>query len=155
MTTFKSSLLFCGLLLASCKNTTTSSGVKTDTVESLPHTARCSQVSEVETVVVHETLLLKLNTGGISGTYHFATGERSQIQDAGFQHLSGRIADLSTKDKVVQVMLSEGNLSVYFDDEFAPDKKLSALKLDFNEKQVVFTIEDDARETVVGNCIFE
>jgi len=29
------------------------------------------------------------------------------------------------------------------------------LTLNFDEKKVAFTIEDDARETVVGSCIFE
>ncbi|MEY2987901.1 MAG: hypothetical protein RJB13_1422 [Pseudomonadota bacterium] len=153
--TFKYTILLSGLLVASCKNEAPSSALKANPDDALPSTARCAQVSEVETVVVHETLLLKLAKESVSGTYQFTTGERSQIQDAGFQHLTGRIAELKSENKVVEVTLSEGSLSVYFDEDFAPEKNLNALKLDFNEKKVSFTIEGDTRATVVGNCIFE
>lgn len=155
MKTLKCTLLLCGLALASCKKSPASSDVKTNATEALPQSARCAQVSEVETVVVHETLLLKLGSSAVSGTYQFTTGERGQIQDAGFQHIFGQVAELNSENNIVQMKLTDGSLSVFFDEDFAQDKKLSALTLNFDEKKVAFTIEDDARETVVGSCIFE
>ncbi|MEN9529554.1 MAG: hypothetical protein RI932_1427, partial [Pseudomonadota bacterium] len=56
--------------------------------KALPKSARCTQSSEVEKITVRETLLVKFGSENISGTYHFATGERGGINDAGFQHLT-------------------------------------------------------------------
>lgn len=95
------------------------------------------------------------SAGAISGTYHFTTGERSQLQDAGFQNLNAQVSEVTSEGQVVQMKLSEGSLSVYFDEDFAPDKKLNSLTLNFNERKVAFTIDSDGRETVVGSCIFE
>lgn len=155
MKALKSSILLLGLALASCKNTESESKLNTDAAQSSPQTARCSQTTEVESIVVHETLLLKVGEDLVSGTYQFTTGERGSIQDAGFQHLAGKISETTREEKSIRLKLSEGSLSVYFDEEFAPEKKLTELKLDFMDKKVTFTLEGDARETVVGNCIFE
>ncbi len=123
--------------------------------KALPKLARCSQVSEVEKITVRETLLVKFTDDLLSGTYHFATGEKSVLTDAGFQHLSGKVASTESKDNVVTVNLSNASLSVYFDEDFAPEKNLNSLKFDLKEKKISFVIADDARETVVGGCTFE
>lgn len=155
MKSSKFTLLMFGLILASCKNNSATSEMKSAPPDALPKTARCAQVSEIETIVVHETLLVKLESSSISGTYQFTTGERDSIQDAGFQHLVGSVSEVSSTESSATMKLSEGTLSVYFDEDFAPEKKLTEIKLDYSEKKVGFTIEGDARETVVGNCTFD
>jgi hypothetical protein len=152
-------ILSCASAIAACNKQggTQSSQVDfaKDSSKALPKSARCTQMSEVEKITVRETLLVKINAEMISGTYHFATGERSNINDAGFQHLTGRIVSSETKDNVVSLKLEEGQLSVFFDDDFAPEKKLSELKFDLKDKKVSFMVESDSRETVVGGCTFE
>jgi len=123
--------------------------------KALPKIIRCSQLSEVEKITVRETLLIKMSSENISGTYHFATGERGSINDAGFQHLTGRIVSSETKDNIINLKVEDGLLSVFFDDDFAPEKKLSELKVDLKDKKVSFVIDGDSRETVVGSCTFE
>lgn len=146
-------------VLAACnkQSGTTSSQLDfaKDSSKAMPKSARCSQLSEVEQITVRETLLLKISTENISGTYHFATGDRAAINDAGFQHLTGRISTTESKDNVLSLKLEEGQLSVFFDDDFAPEKKLNELKIDLKDKKVSFLVENDSRETVVGGCTFE
>lgn len=148
-------LVFCSLTLAACKNSDAKSSSKSLENTALPKTIRCAQVTEVESIVVHETLLLKLQSNAVSGTYQFTTGERGSIQDAGFQHLFASVTEVSTESEAVRLKLSEGKLSVFFDEEFAPEKVLTEIKLDSKNKTATFSIEGDARETVVGNCQFE
>lgn len=126
-----------------------------DLSKALPKTARCSQVSEIEKISVRETLLIKFNEQFVSGTYHFATGEKSTLNDAGFQHLSGQVSSIETKDSIISVSLNKGSLSVYFDEEFAPEKKLVELRFDLNEKKISFLLDNDTRETVVSGCTFQ
>jgi hypothetical protein len=152
-------VLSCAFATAACNKQggTQSSQVDfaKDSSKALPKSARCTQMGEVEKITVRETLLLKINSDNISGTYHFATGERSSINDTGFQHLTGRIISSETQDNVVSLKLEDGQLNVFFDDDFAPEKKLTELRVNLKEKKVSFLIESDARETVVGGCTFE
>lgn len=148
-------LVLCSLALMACKNGDTKSEIESAKNAALPQSVRCAQVTEVESIVVHETLLLRLQADTLSGTYQFTTGERGSIQDAGFQHLFASVTEKLTENDTVRLKLTDGNLSVFFDEEFAPEKVLTEVKLDSKNKSVSFSIEGDARETVVGNCQFE
>ena len=121
-----------------------------------PRIARCSAVSDIEKIQVRETLLLEVVGDVVSGTYHFATGERNSLTDTGFQHLLGKISnnDSTNADKVI-LSLKDGSLTTYFDEDFAPRKELTSISYNLKEKKVSFAVGADNRLTTVGNCQFE
>jgi hypothetical protein len=123
--------------------------------KAVPQSARCAQTSTIESLTVQERLVLKITDSFLSGTYHFATGERDSIKDTGFQNLSGVISGSESKDGQIALTLEKGSLSVFFDDDFAPEKKLKEVRFHLNEKKVSFLIEGDSRETVLSGCTFE
>lgn len=121
-----------------------------------PRIARCSAVSDVEKTQIRETLLLEVAGDVVSGTYHFATGDRNTLTDTGFQHLLAKVSnnDTSAADKVVLV-LKHGTVTTYFDEDFAPRKELNSISYNLKEKTVSFAVSTDNRLTTVGNCQFE
>ncbi len=152
-------ILSCISTLAACNKVSAGNNSQIDFAKdankALPRIARCSQVSEIEKITVRETLLVKIGDGSISGTYHFATGEKETLTDTGFQHLSGLIEGSQSKDAKVSVKLKNGSLNVFFDEDFAPEKDLTELIFDLKEKKITFLLGDESRETVVGGCTFE
>lgn len=152
-------ILLCISTLAACNKVSSGNNSQIDFAKdvnkALPRIARCAQVSEIEKITVRETLLVTIGDGSISGTYHFATGEKETLTDTGFQHLSGLIEGSQSKDAKVSVKLKNGSLNVFFDEDFAPEKELTELIFDLKEKKITFLLKDDSRETVVGGCTFE
>lgn len=121
-----------------------------------PKIARCSQVSEVEKLQIRETIFVQITGDSLSGTYHYATGERSSLTDTGFQHLAGKLTKSSSADgSKITVTLSSGTLSTYFDEDFAPSKELAEVAYDLKEKKVSFALGKDERITTIGGCQFQ
>lgn len=126
------------------------------TNKSAPRAARCSQVSEVESAQIRETLILQVQDDVVSGTFHYAIGDRNSLTDTGFQHLLGKIsASESGTDGKVVLKLKDASLTTYFDEDFAPSKKISEISFNLKEKKASFTVVDDSRATTVGQCQFE
>jgi hypothetical protein len=150
--------LICLLAAAGCKKsegTPSQLDFAAQVNKAVPQSARCSQTSTIESVTVHERLVLKITDSFLSGTYNFATGERDSIKDTGFQNLSGLISGSESKDGQITLTLEKGSLSVFFDDDFAPEKKLKEVRFQLKDKKVSFLIEGDSRETVLSGCTFE
>jgi hypothetical protein len=121
-----------------------------------PKTARCSQVSEVEKLQIRETIFVQILGDNLSGTYHYATGDRSSLTDTGFQHLAGEITkSISADGGKITVTLGNGTLSTYFDEDFAASKELAEVTYDLKEKKVSFALGKDERVTTIGSCQFE
>jgi len=154
--TLSASLLFA----VSCAKNSTQTGSSIDSLPeektSAPRLARCSQVSEIEKLQVRETLIVQVQGDVVSGTYHFATGDKNSLTDTGFQHLLGKIAKSEENSgNKVNLTLKNGTLTTYFDEDFAAVKELSALNFDLKEKKVSFTVAQDERATTIGGCQFE
>lgn len=121
-----------------------------------PRVARCSQVSDVENAQIRETLILQVKDDVVSGTFHYAIGDRNSLTDTGFQHLLGKIsATESGTDGKVVLKLKDASLTTYFDEDFAPSKKISEISFNIREKKASYLVADDARATTVGQCQFE
>lgn len=150
-----SSLLFVACAKPQSQTASGVDSVSPDKVTA-PKIARCSAVSTIETTQIRETLIVEVAGDVVSGTYHFATGDRNSLTDTGFQHLLGKISknDATSADKVV-LSLKNGSLTTYFDEDFAPRKELNSVSYNLKEKSVSFSVETDARLTTVGNCQFE
>ncbi|MEY3900836.1 MAG: hypothetical protein RL189_142 [Pseudomonadota bacterium] len=160
--TMRQTLTIASLLMfsVSCakvsKNTASTPDSLPSAETNAPKIARCSQVSEVEKLQIRETIFVQIQGDSLSGTYHYATGDRSSLTDTGFQHLAGKIAKSNLADgSKITVTLGNGTLSTYFDEDFAASKELAELTYDLKEKKVSFALGKDERVTTIGSCQFE
>ena len=145
---------------ASCSKSQNPLNSSVDTLagqkSSAPMTARCSQVTEIETIQIRETLLVQIVGEVVSGTYHYATGDRNSLTDTGFQHLAGKISSTeNTTAEKISLKLKDATLSTYFDEDFAASKELTEINYDLKEKKISFSLSTDERLTSVGGCQFE